>query len=130
MSPETLAKEEEVANLRQQQEKVAKIIGWFVKSALRHAEAVEAMHEEAAAVQVECLDRFFAALHREDGMQQFFALLDHENPAVAGMAAVYALREAPELCRPVLGRLAALPGLIGFRAQTALERWDTGKWPR
>jgi hypothetical protein len=113
----------------QQQEKVAKLISWFVKSALRHFEAVEAMQEEAAAVQVECLERFFAALHREGGMTQFFSLLDHEEPAVAGMAAVYALREAPERCRPVLERIAQVPGLIGFRAQIALDRWDSGKWP-
>ena len=114
----------------QQQEKVAKLVDWFVKSALRHAEAVEAMHEEGAAVQVECLDRFFAAIHREQGMPQFFNLLEYENPAVAGMAAVYALREAPERCRPVLERLAQQPGIIGFRAQIALDRWDSGEWSR
>lgn len=115
----------------QQQERVAKLIGWFVKAALRHAEAVEAMQEEAAAVQLECLNRFFAALHREEGgMLQFFTLLDHEEPAIAGMAAVYALREAPERCRAALARVAQTHGLIGFRAQIALERWDSGDWQR
>jgi hypothetical protein len=114
----------------QQQEKITKLIEWFVKAALRHAEAVDAMHEEAAAVQVESMDRFFAALHREEGMPQFFALLEHQNPVIAGMAAVYALREAPERCRPVLVRLAQEPGLIGYRAQMALERWDSGEWSR
>jgi len=88
------------------------------------------MQEEAAAVQVECLGRFFAALSREEGgMSRFFTLLDHEDPAVAGMAAVYALREAPGRCRPALARVAQAPGLIGFRAQTALARWDSGQWP-
>jgi hypothetical protein len=114
----------------QQQEKTTKLIEWFVKAALRHAEAVDAMHEEAAAIQVESLDRFFSALHREDGMAQFFTLLEEPNPVIAGMAAVYALREAPERCRPVLVRLAQEPGLIGFRAQLALERWDAGEWSR
>ena len=114
----------------QQQEKVTKLIDWFAKAAVRHAEAVEEMQEELAAVQVECLDRFFAALHREGGFERFLTLLDDEDPAVAGMAAVYALREAPERCRPVLARIAELPGLIGFRAQTALARWDSGEWPR
>ena len=113
----------------QQQERVAKLIEWFIKAALRHAEAVEAMQEEAAAVQVECLNRYFTALHREEGgMPRFFTLLDHDDPAVAGMAAVYALREAPERCRAVLVRVAKGPGLIGFRAQIALERWDSGEW--
>lgn len=115
----------------QQQDKVAKLIEWFVKAALRHAEAVDAMHEEAAAVQVECLTRFFKALHQEEGgMQRFFTLLDHENPVVSGMAAVYGMREAPERCRGALQRVAQTPGLIGFRAQTALERWDSGDWQR
>ena len=115
----------------QQQERVAKLIEWFVKAALRHAEAVESMQEEAAAVQVECLNRFFAALHREEGgMPRFFTLLDHEEPVVAGMAAVYALREAPERSRAALARVAQTPGLIGFRAQIALERWDSGDWQR
>jgi len=112
----------------QQQEKVAKLIDWFVKAALRHAEAIDDMQQEAAAVQVECLDRFFTAVQREDGMQQFFTLLEHQNPLIAGMAAVYGMREAPERCRPVLARLAQEPGLIGLRAQTALERWDAGDW--
>jgi hypothetical protein len=114
----------------QQQDKVAKLIDWFIKAALRHAEAVDAMQQEAAAVQVECLDRFFAALQREDGMPQFLTLLEHRNPSIAGMAAVYAMREAPERCRPVLARLAEEPGLIGFRARTALERWGAGEWSR
>ena len=114
----------------QQREKVAKLIGWFVKAAVRHAEAIEAMQEDAAAGQVEDLDRFYAAIQRDGGLELFLALLDHEDPAVAGMAAVYAMREAPERCAAVLSRLAKLPGLIGFRAQVALERWESGDWPR
>jgi hypothetical protein len=113
-----------------QQEKVAKLIDWFIKAAYRHADAIEAMQEEAASVQVECLDRFYAALKREGGLEQFLALLDHEDPAVCGMAAVYGMREAPQRCIAVLARLAQMPGLIGFRAQAALDRWNSGEWPR
>ena len=110
-----------------QQEKVAKLVAWFAKAALRHAEAIEAMQEESASEQVECLDRFFAALKREGGLETFLVLLDHEDPAVAGMAAIYARSLAPERSRATLERLAQLPGLIGFRAQSALERWDRGE---
>ena len=116
--------------LLQQQEKLAKLIGWFVKAALRHAQAMEAMQEEAASAQVECLDRFYAAIKREDGLSLFMTLLGHDDPAVSGMAAVYAMCEAPQRCLPVLARLAKLPGLIGFRAQAALERWESGEWPQ
>lgn len=114
----------------QQQERTAKLMDWFAKAAVRHAEALEALQEDTAAIQVESLDRFYAALHREEGgAERFLTLLDHQDPAVAGMAAVYALREAPERSREVLARLAHLPGLLGFRAKFALDRWDSGEWP-
>jgi hypothetical protein len=115
----------------QQQDRVTKLIEWFVKAALRHAEAIEAMREEIAALQVASLTKYYKALRVEEDavwMPPFFLLLDHENPVVAGMAAVYALPQAPERCRPVLVRLANEPGLIGFRAQVALQRWDAGEW--
>lgn len=112
----------------QQQDKVAKLIEWFRKAAVRHAEAIELMNEEAASVQVECLDRFYAALKREDGLERFLTLLDDEDPAISGMAAVYAMHVAPQRCTAVLARLAKMPGLIGFRAQAALDRWESGEW--
>jgi len=112
----------------QQQDRVKKLVEWFVRAALRHAEAMEAMHEERAAIEVESLTRFYTALQREGGMGQFLALLDHDDPNVAGMAAVYAMREEPQRCKAALTRIAALPGLLGFRAQTALERWERGEW--
>ena len=112
----------------QRQEKVAKLINWFVKAALRHAAAIEAMQEEEASEQVECLNRFYRALQREAGMEQFLMLLEHEEAAVSGMAAVYAMREAPQRCTATLRRVAQQPGLLGFRAQVALERWETGDW--
>ena len=114
----------------QQQKKVEKLVEWFIRSALRHAEAVAALQEEVAALQVESLNRFSAALRQEEGgIQQLLTVLDHADPAVAGMAAVYSLREAPERCRATLVRVSQEPGLIGFRAQIALERWDSGDWP-
>lgn len=113
----------------QQLDKVGKLIEWFAHAALRHAEAIEALHDESASVQVENLNRFFAALVREGGLERFLGLLDHEDPAVAGMAAVFAMRLAPERCRAVLAGLAGRPGLLGFRAQAALDRWDAGEWP-
>jgi hypothetical protein len=112
----------------QQQDKVEKLVDWFAKAAARHAEAIEAMHEEAASIQVESLNRFYAAIERAEGLPQFLRLLDNADPAVSGMAAVYAMREDPERCQPVLRGLAALPGLIGFRAQAALDRWESGDW--
>ena len=110
------------------EKKSAKLIEWFGKAAVRHAEAMENLQEEVAAAQVADLDRFYAAVLREGALDLFLALLDNEDERVAGMAAVYALHDEPTRCREVLVRLSTLPGLIGFRAQTALERWDSGDW--
>lgn len=115
----------------QQQMKLAKLVEWFSKGAVRHATAVEAMQEEAASAQVEDLNRFYAALKREEGgVERFLTLLDHEDDTISGMAAVYAIREETQRCVSVLARIAKKPGLIGFRAQTALARWESGQWPR
>ncbi|GFO70579.1 hypothetical protein GMLC_41580 [Geomonas limicola] len=112
-----------------QQDRVAKLIEWFVRAALRHAEAIEAMQEEVAALQVASLTKYFKALKAEEGaMPRFLLLLEEGNPVIAGMAAVYGLAQAPERCRPVLVKLTEMPGLIGFRAQVALQRWDAGEW--
>lgn len=110
------------------EEKVAKVIEWFCKAATRHAEAMENLQEEVCAAQVADLDRFYAAVLREGALDHFLTLLDNEDVRVAGMAAVYAMREEPVRCREVLVRLSTLPGLTGFRAQAALERWDSGDW--
>ena len=114
----------------QERDKVGKLIEWFARAALRHAEAICGMQEEAARIQVEALDRFYDAVRREDGLERFLTLLGSEEAAVSGMAAVYAMREAPERCREHLAELAKRPGLIGFRSKAALERWDLGDWPR
>lgn len=113
-----------------QQDKVDKLVGWFVKAALRHAAAIEAMQETAAAAQADDLTRFYKAIRCERGTDRFLTLLDHPDAAVSGMAAVYAMREDPERCCAVLAKLAQVPGLIGFRAQVALQRWQAGEWPR
>lgn len=113
-----------------QEEKMTKLIGWFVKAALRHAEAIEALEDGLAAAQMQDLNRYYSALQREGGVERFLELLDHEDPNVAGMAAVYAMRAAPERCSAALVRVSKLPGLIGFRAQAALDRWERGEWPQ
>jgi hypothetical protein len=114
----------------QQQEKIEKLLAWFSRAAIRHAEAIEALQEEEASMLVERLDTFFAALIKEDALQSFFTLLNHEDLAVRGMAAVYAMRDAPERCQAVLADIAETPGLLGFRAQAALDMWKSGEWPR
>ncbi|QWV94589.1 hypothetical protein KP004_05225 [Geomonas oryzisoli] len=114
----------------QQHEKVTKLVAWFANAAQRHAQALEAMAEESAAAEVADLTRYYRALQRENGIVELLRLLDDSDPVVAGMVAVFAMREAPERCVATLTVIAKQPGLIGFRAQAALERWDSGEWEK
>jgi hypothetical protein len=62
------------------------------------------------------------------GQEWLLSLLDDERLPVAGMAAVYGMRSNPDRCVTVLCHIAREPGLLGFRAAAALERWKAGDW--
>jgi len=62
------------------------------------------------------------------GAAGLVALTRNPDPSVAGMAAVYLLPHDPEAALPVLRRIAREPGLLGFRAGVAVERWEKGEW--
>ncbi|NJM39409.1 MAG: hypothetical protein HC853_00885 [Anaerolineae bacterium] len=64
----------------------------------------------------------------EEGRNALLALTEHPNVSVAEMAAVYSLKYNPEQCLNVLRRLSSEPGLIGFGAQQAIQRWEEGSW--
>jgi hypothetical protein len=114
----------------QQQQRVEKLLAWFARAAVCHAEAMDVLDEEESARLTERLDSYFTAVNREGSLDQFLTLLEHENPAVSGMAAVYAMREAPQRCQVTLSQVARTPGMLGFRAKAALEMWESGQWPR
>jgi hypothetical protein len=61
-------------------------------------------------------------------MERLLELVDSADPAVAGMAAVYAIRMDTGRCLAALRRVAAEPGLLGFRAAMAIQRWESGEW--
>jgi len=109
-------------------ERQDKLIEWFTRAAIAHAHAIEEMDELDAATQVTSLNRYFAALKKEGGIEPLLELVDHPHPAVSGMAAVYCMRDAPERCTAQLSKLAKLPGMLGFRAEAALKRWQAGEW--
>jgi hypothetical protein len=64
----------------------------------------------------------------ESGRQALLELVDDNDPVVAGMAAVYSIRYDSIRCLSTLERVAREPGLLGFRAQVAIERWESGEW--
>jgi len=111
-------------------ETLERLILRFARAAERHNAALEAMDEAGANRQAFLISRLFAGIvtHGIAGRAGLLVLLTSEQPAVAGMAAVYSLRFAPQEALAVLRRIAGEPGLLGFRAGMAIERWDRGEW--
>lgn len=102
----------------------------FCAAATAHHEALEDMDEERANTHARMVAGLYRAIMGEGpaGQAGLLALLDSDSPVVAGMAAVYSLDANPEICLVALRRVAAEPGLLGFRASVAIERWETGTW--
>jgi len=102
----------------------------FAVAAIAHHEALEAMDEERANTQARMLAALHEALLQEGtgGCEGLLDLIDSAAPAVAGMAAVYLLHLYPDPCLGALRRIAAEPGLLGFRASIVVERWEAGEW--
>lgn len=111
-------------------ETLERLLHRFARAAERHNSALETMDEEGANRQAFLISRLFASIaaHGVTGRARLLALLASDQPAVAGMAAVYSLRYATQEALPVLRRIAGEPGLLGFRAGMAIERWERGEW--
>jgi hypothetical protein len=60
---------------------------------------------------------------------ELLTLLDHENLNVVLNAAVFSLKYDTEKSITTLERIASTDrGMVGFRAQQALQRWEEGSW--
>jgi hypothetical protein len=102
----------------------------FARAAQAHHAALEKLDAEQAETQA----RILAALHEslvnsgEPGTEKLLELVNSSDPVVAGMAAVYSIRLDSGTCLATLRRIAQEPGLLGFRAGMAVERWESGEW--
>ncbi|HEU0264286.1 MAG TPA: hypothetical protein VFR01_01010 [Geobacterales bacterium] len=114
----------------EQPERLTTLCRWFVTAARQHLLAMEDMDEVAAGNETARLMRIYRAFRQEGSMGQeaLLGLVDHGEPAVAGMAAVFSLRYAPERCKVVLLAISRQEGLLAMRAEVALERWEKGEW--
>jgi len=106
------------------------LLSRFAVAARAHYLALESMDSERAEVQA----RMIAGLHSaligagKEGAEKLLNLTDSADPVVAGMAAVYSLRLDAGRCLAALRRVAAEPGLLGWRAEIAIQRWEAGEW--
>jgi len=111
-------------------DKLTLLLHRFAVTAKAHHEALETMDQEG----VNTHAGMISGLHRsilgegENGREALLSLIDDSNPVVAGMAAVYSIRYNSGRCLAVLKRVALEPGLLGFRAGVAVERWESGEW--
>lgn len=112
------------------EEKLTRLLNRFAAAAMAHHAALEAMDEERANAHARMIAALHGALLREGepGIAGLLTLLDSDAPVVAGMAAVHAMHLDPERCLATLRRVATEPGLLGFRASVAIERWESGDW--
>ena len=102
----------------------------FATAAKAHHEAMEAMDEEKADKHAAMTGALYQSIMASGsvGRERFISLLEHPEPVVAGMAAVYVITIESGKSLTVLRRLAAEPGLLGFRAAAAVDRWESGSW--
>jgi hypothetical protein len=114
-----------------QDDTLTRLLQRFAAAATAHYQALEAMDEQRATKQAGMVAGLYRSIIGcgECGRQALLALVDDKDPVVAGMAAVYSVRYSSERCLAALQRIAGEPGLLGFRAQLALERWQSGGWP-
>jgi hypothetical protein len=102
----------------------------FAIAAVAHYAALEAMDAEGAGQHARMTGALYEAIMAEGaaGKERFLSLLDHPDPVVAGMAAVYVITSETGPSLATLERLAREPGLLGFRAAAAIDRWRNGEW--
>ena len=111
-------------------EKLARLLSRFATTAKAHHAALEALDEKRGNIHARMIAALHEALLREGqaGTDGLLALVDSDSLVVAGMAAVYTIHLDPERCLATLRRVAAEPGLLGFRAGVAIQRWENGEW--
>lgn len=118
------------AGNRELDDRLERLLKRFAVAARAHFEALEALDEERAEAQARMIAGLHEALVRQGkrGGELLLDLVDSPDPVVAGMAAVYSIRLDTGRCLAALRRVAKEPGLLGFRAKIAIQRWESGEW--
>lgn len=111
-------------------EKMERLLSRFAVAAKAHHEALESLAETRANFQARVIAGLVESIVQEGaaGRERLLSLVDGDNRAVAGMAAVYSLSFDAKRSLALLRRLAEEPGLLGFRAGMAIQRWESGEW--
>lgn len=113
-----------------QDDKLTRLLHRFAAVATAHYQALEEMDEVRANTYAQMIGGLYRSIigTGESGRKALLELVSDDDPVVAGMAAVYSIRSDSKRCLSTLERIAREPGLLGFRAQMAIERWESGEW--
>lgn len=111
-------------------DKLTLLLHRFAVASAAHYQALEEMDEERANSHAHMIAGLYRSIIStgEGGRQALLELTGDSDPVVAGMAAVYSIRYDSKRCLNTLSRVAQEPGLMGFRASVAIERWKSGEW--
>jgi hypothetical protein len=93
-------------------------------SAIRRGDA--RMGNRHAKGQLKCAHQLMRV--GEEGTKELASLFNHQDPGVREMAAVFLLKRRTGEALALLSELSKLPGLVGFGAEQAIERWNEGTW--
>ena len=106
-----------------------KLIEDFIDAAEKHREATTT-NSQRANKQAKRIHKIFLEIidSGTSAREALLQLTNHDNLAVASMAAVYSLKYNPEKSLAVLKQIAQTPGVIGFEARHAIQRWEEGVW--
>jgi hypothetical protein len=99
----------------------------YIAAVRAHTHAIEEMDAAAAERHALMVRRLQLGIMTGGGIAVMLELLDDRHPEVRGMAALALITSHPEEALATLRQLALLPGLMGFRASVALERWEKGE---
>ncbi len=109
---------------------VDEAVSAFVEATKLHYQATLAGNYKITNKYAQIIDEAFRKIVAMgvEARQALLANVDDDDNAVASMAAVYSLKFNPERALDALRRIADKPGLIGFGAQQAIQRWEEGTW--
>jgi hypothetical protein len=112
------------------QKQVDKLITDFVEAAKKHYEATMVGNWRETNKQAKRIRKVFQGIKSagENARQALLAQTENQDLAVASMAATYSLKYGTQQAQMVLQHIASEPGIIGFGAQRALQRWEEGDW--
>ncbi|MBI4319290.1 MAG: DUF2019 domain-containing protein [Chloroflexi bacterium] len=115
---------------RRKEKTQADIVRLFAESASRHHRALLAGDHRKANREAKAMFSAFEELKLmgDEGREALLPLLGSEDEAVVSSAAAVLLRYATDAATTALERVARNKGLLGFRAQQALQRWRKGDW--